>query len=91
MTAVRPDDVRTFVTNFLREKLASQGQELASELPDDCDLLLSGFIDSLGLLELVTAMNRHYGREIDFEALEPEHMTVIGPLSRYVSGEMAKS
>lgn len=91
MSAVSPDDVRMFLTGFLREKLAAQGQDLANEFSDDCDLLLSGVIDSLGLLELVTAVNQYYGREIDFEALEPEQMTVIGPLCRYVSEEMAKS
>ena len=43
------------------------------------------------LLEVLTAVNQYYGREIDFEALDPEQMTVIGPLCRYISDEMAKS
>jgi len=29
------------------------------DLADDCDLLLSGMIDSLGLLDLVTAIQEH--------------------------------
>ncbi|MHB8616309.1 MAG: phosphopantetheine-binding protein [Candidatus Acidiferrales bacterium] len=91
MSAVTPDDVRMFLTGFIQKRLAAQGQDLPNELPDECDLLLSGVIDSLGLLELVAAVNQHYGREIDFEALDPEQMTVIGPLCRYVSEEIAKS
>ncbi len=90
MSAFSPDDVRMFLTGFIQKRLSAQGQDLPNHLSDDCDLLLSGVIDSLGLLELVTALNQHYGREIDFEALDPEKMTIIGPLCRYVSEEMAK-
>jgi acyl carrier protein len=47
-------------------------------------------VDSLGLLELMTALQEHCGREIDFDALDPEQMTVVGPLCNFVAGEMAK-
>lgn len=85
MSAVSPDDVRMFLTGFIQKRLAAQGQDPPGELSDNCDLLLSGVIDSLGLLELVTAVNQHYGREIDFEALDPEQMTIVGPLCKFVS------
>lgn len=88
MNAVGPDDVRTFITSFVQKKLAARGQDCEGQLRDDCDLLLSGIIDSLGLLELVTAVNRHYGREIDFEALDPEQMTIVGPLCRFVADQI---
>jgi acyl carrier protein len=74
-----------FITSFVREKMAAHGQHLADELPDNCDLLLSGMIDSMGLLELVTAAAEHYSRDIDFEALDPEQMTIVGPLCRFMS------
>ena len=90
MSAVTPADVRTFISEFLQKKLEGQGGAVPSDLPDDYDLLLSGTIDSLGLLELVTATNEHYGREIDFEGLDAEQMTVVGPFCRYVSEQMAK-
>jgi acyl carrier protein len=91
MSAVSPGDVRIFLTSFIQKRLASQGQDPLNELADDCDLLLSGVIDSLGLLELVTAVNEHYGREIDFEDLDPEQMTIVGPLCDFVAERMAKS
>jgi acyl carrier protein len=91
MSAVSPSDVRIFLTGFIQQRLASQGQDPLDELADDCDLLLSGVIDSLGLLELVTAVNEHYGREIDFEDLDPEQMTIVGPLCDFVAERMAKS
>src|SRR5437762_982190 len=53
---------------------------------DSCDLLLSGVIDSLGLVELMTALQERCGREIDFDALDPEQMTKVGPLCDFEIG-----
>jgi hypothetical protein len=39
----------------------------------------------------VTAVNEHYGREIDFEDLDPDHMTIVGPFCDYVADRMAKA
>ena len=58
-------------------------------VPDDFDLRAQGVIDSLGFLELVVALESVLGFELDFEGLEPEHLTVIGPLSRYVAAQAA--
>jgi acyl carrier protein len=46
-------------------------------------------IDSLGLLDLMSAIQQHCQQEIDFEALDPEQLTVVGPLCRYVSEQLA--
>jgi acyl carrier protein len=91
MSAVTPNDVRLFVTGFVQERLAGQGQESPNELSDDCDLLVSGVIDSLGVLDLVTAIQQYCGREIDFEALDPEQMTVVGPLCKFVWEQLEKT
>ena len=91
MNAVTPDDVRVFVREFLAKRATASQQNTIAELPDSFDLLLSGAIDSLGLLELITALNQHYGRDLDFEALDAEQMTIIGPLCRFVADHMATS
>jgi acyl carrier protein len=90
MNQFDPEGMRAFLRNYLVEKLASQGRDAPKELADDCDLLLSGMIDSLGLLELVTAFQEHCGCEIDFDALDPERMTVVGPLCDFVSSQVAR-
>ena len=90
MNGFSPDALRAFVRNYLVDRLASQGRVVSDELSEDCDLLLSGVIDSLGLLELITAFQEHCGREIDFDALDPEKMTILGPLCDFVSAQMAK-
>jgi acyl carrier protein len=85
--SVTAADVRLFLTDFVARK--SEGRrDSAGDLSDDCDLLLSGLIDSLGLLELVIALGNHFGSELDLEDLDPEEMTIVGPLSRYVAKQL---
>ena len=91
MTSVDPDDVRRFVVDHLGEQLRLQGRSLPQELPDDYDLLLSGTIDSLDLLELLSAVSEQFGDDIDFEALDPDELTVLGPLCRYVAAAAARA
>jgi acyl carrier protein len=47
-------------------------------------------IDSIGLLDLVAAIQEFAGREIDFEILDPEEMTIVGSLCRFVSEQVSK-
>jgi acyl carrier protein len=89
MSHASSEEIRTFLQQYIAEKSVAGGKETPSELADDCDLLLSGMIDSLGLLDLMTAIQQHCQREIDFEALDPEQLTVVGPLCRYVSERLA--
>ena len=84
MSGFTPKDVRLFLKGYLDRKLEANGGSASEDLPEDCDLLLSGMIDSIGLLELITAVQEFVGRDIDFEALDPEQMTVVGSLCRFV-------
>jgi acyl carrier protein len=84
------DELRVFLRDYLAKRPAFRGRDVPKELSEDCDLLLSGMVDSLGLLELMTALQGYCGREIDFDALDPEQMTVVGPLCDFVAGQMAK-
>jgi acyl carrier protein len=91
MNAVTPDAVQDFLREYVAKYLSSQGREIPPDLSDDCDLLLSGYVDSLGLLELMTAIQDHFGREIDFDDLDAEQMTIVGPLKRFVAAKLANS
>ncbi len=85
MSVLTQNDVRMFLKNYIGERLDGRDLGKFEELPDDLDLLLSGMIDSIGLLELVAAIEEFAGREIDFEMLDPEEMTVVGPLCKFVA------
>jgi acyl carrier protein len=91
MNAVTPDAVQDFLREYVAKYLRGQGREVPADLSDDCDLLLSGYVDSLGLLELMTAIQDHFGREIDFDELDAEQMTIVGPLKRFVAEKLAKA
>jgi acyl carrier protein len=79
-----------FLLQHLGQKLEGNGQSKRESLSEDCDLLLSGIIDSMGLLELVGAIQQFVGTELEFEALDPEQMTIVGPLCRFVSEQTSK-
>jgi len=84
MKNVTVEDVRAFLVSFISQKLESQGRHLESDIPDDYDLLLESIIDSLGILEMITKVEEHFGLQIDFEELDSEDITVVGPFCRYV-------
>jgi len=91
MSVITPADVRSFLTDYINRKLEETGRSSREELPDDCDLLLSGLIDSMGLLELMGVLQEFSNSEIDFEILDPEEMTTVGPLCRFVSQQTASA
>lgn len=91
MRVITPEDARMFLEQHLSRKLGANGRSKLEGLSDDCDLLLSGMIDSIGLLELVGAIQEFAGREIDFEALDPEQMTIVGPLCKFISEQTGKA
>ena len=90
MSTVTMDEIQSFLQGYVAKSLREQGRDIPATLADDCDLLLAGYIDSLGLLELMTALQDHFGREIDFEKLDPEQMTIVGPLKKFVAAQLTQ-
>ena len=54
-------------------------------LSDDFDFLLNGVIDSLGILEMVSAIEAEFRIQLDLALLDAEDITRIGPLARYIA------
>jgi acyl carrier protein len=90
VNSATPENVRIFVAGFLNRKLKDRGQGPLSDIPDDYDVLLSGALDSLAFVEMMMAASEHFVGEIDFESLDPEKMTVVGPLCVFVSEQLTK-
>ena len=88
MNRPTPDSVRVFVADFLNRKLRDRGQGPLNDLPDDYDVLLSGVLDSLAFVEMMMGAGEHFVGEIDFENLDPEKMTIVGPLCLFVSEQL---
>ncbi len=91
MSHLSPADVRSFLKDYLAKKYSSNGHGGLEDLRDDCDLLDSGMIDdSIGFLDLLLAIQEFAGREIDFDTLDAEAMSIVGPLCRFVSEQTTK-
>ena len=84
MKSVTANDVKSFLGERFTTQLQARGVA-PSELPDDLDLLEEGIIDSMGIIELVVALDDRFGISVDFEDLDPEQLTVVGPFCRYVA------
>jgi acyl carrier protein len=54
-------------------------------VPDNFDFLLSGVIDSFGILEMVSSIEDEFGIQLDMATLDAEQITILGPLSQYVA------
>jgi len=88
MRHVSAEQVRAFILDELGEPLHRLGFS-AEQVSDDFDLHDSGVIDSFGLIELISAIEERFDLQVDFEELDPEKLTLIGPLARFIDEQSA--
>jgi acyl carrier protein len=90
MRALTPNDVCAFLTQYLNVKLCELGKGPVESLSDECDLLVSGVVDSLGFVEMIAAAGEYFSHEIDLTSLDPEKMTVTGYLSAFIARQLSE-
>jgi uncharacterized protein len=81
--------VREYLISLYKNQIQARGLS-PDKIPDSFDLLKEGIIDSLGIMELVTSLEGHFGHTIDFEELDAEHMTIIGPLTAHIERKLTE-
>lgn len=79
--------VRDYLVNRYRSQIEALGV-CPDQISDDFDFLKEAIIDSLGIIELLTDIETHFGHAIDFAELDAEHMTVLGPLAAYIKHKL---
>lgn len=84
MAEISTENVRAFLVGQYADQIRGKGFD-SGALPDDFDFLLTGVIDSLGVLQMVGELEQKFQIELDMSRLDPEQLTVLGPLSRYVA------
>jgi acyl carrier protein len=81
---VSREKVRQFLLIRYSEGIKGMGLN-PIDVPDNFDFLLSGVIDSFGILEMITSIEDEFRIKLDLAALDAEQITILGPLSRYVA------
>jgi len=84
MSDITPEKVRQFLLTRYFETIKAGGIDPVG-VPDSFDLLLSGVIDSFGILEMIGSIEEEFQIQLDLGALDAEQITIIGPLSRFVA------
>jgi acyl carrier protein len=89
MSVVRSDEVRPFIISHLAGSFR-ENNLAEEEIADDFDLMKMGIIDSIGFLALLSAIEKHFAIEVDFEDMDTENLTVIGSICKYIEERAVK-
>jgi acyl carrier protein len=81
-------DVATRIRDFISEEIMFEDN--ATELADDTPLL-SGIMDSLGLLQLVAFLEEEFDVEIDDADMTADHFRTIADIEALVRSKAAVS
>ncbi len=84
MTTIDPREVKIFLMELYSDSFEAIGMT-EEQVPDSFDLMLEGIIDSLGVLELVTAVEEKFQINLDLDSIDPEDLTRIGPFADFVA------
>ena len=76
--------MRTLVLSCLAASTKSARQSSAT-LADDFDLVAEGMLDSLGFVKLIGELEKRLGIDIDFDGMDSDQVTVLGPLCRHIA------
>ena len=71
------------IKKFLRDEILSG--EVDGELTEDSDLLLSGMIDSIGLIRLIAFLEEQYGVQVPPEEVTIDRFRSISAMVRYLT------
>jgi acyl carrier protein len=88
MTRPTAQDVKALILSCLESTMMSLAL-VPDQLSDDFDLRAEGVVDSLGFVQLITALEERLGFDVDLGELDTERLTVIGPLSQHIAESVA--
>ena len=83
MRIVRAEEVKRFII-FHLDISFKENSMTEKEITDDFDIMKEGIVDSIGFIQLISAIEEQFGIEIDLEAMDTENLTVIGSLCKYI-------
>ena len=75
--------VRDFLVDYYRGKFSDLHINVTT-IPPDFDLLTHGIIDSMGFVDMMSAIEKRFHVSIDLEGLNAQQVTMLGPLCDYI-------
>lgn len=84
MDFITAENVKYYVLNYLLKKTTSKDFD-TKKIDDAFDFLEAGIIDSVGVLDMIEAMEDHFKITVDFEQMDAEKFTILGCFSQYVA------
>ncbi len=76
---IEQSQLRSFIIERLEEYAKARGMTLPT-IEDATDLLGEGLIDSMGFVELISAVEGRFGCEVDFGQFCSDNFTTLGGL-----------
>lgn len=73
------------ITEWLRQWMVARGQSEAAALAPKDDLVARGLIDSFGMIELISAIESHYGFEFSQQDFQQPGFATLEGLSAIIS------
>jgi len=89
MGVVSAAEVKEFIASYLVESLRENDMS-PDDFTDDLDLMKRGLIDSIDLINLVSAIEERFKITVDFEEMDTENLTVVGPFSSYIEARAVR-
>jgi acyl carrier protein len=66
------------------------GPELAGTINEDDQIFVQGIIDSMHLVELVSALESRYGFKVAGDELSPDNFASVGAMASYLDRKTAR-
>jgi len=84
MTDLTAESVKSFLLKKYEPALLEHGLS-SDKVPDDFDFFAEGIVDSLGVLNMITAVENEFNISLDMEEMDADQLTVLGSFSRYAA------
>lgn len=78
------EETRRLIVDWIRDN-GLTGDD-PSQLSDDENLIETGWLDSIAVLELLVYLEKHTGNKIDLSEADPEDFSTLGGLVRQAVG-----
>lgn len=78
--------ILNFFVNYFEQKMSDL--QIAESEVQYLDIFASGLVDSLGFITFISALEKEYGIQIDFDRHDILEMTIVGNLLDAVAEEL---